>query len=258
MKTGKNLTKVLMMAACCLCTGTMLYAQIPTANVPPPAGPGIQAPAPVPGGPGVPPPPPPPGGPGMLPPPPPGQLQEVGTFTGTIAGLVTNDDFIYDGYYLADHGDTLLVKCPPHLGSKLRDGLKPGTQATVTGTLNYAPTGQKEIRMLSVTANGKTIADTGAPMMTPAPETFVSGSGKISSLQLNRENILVGVIVDGNTVLRIPPPFATQLGSSMQVGTAIAFTGMKRPTNEVEASSANYKLVHCQTITLNGHQYLAQ
>ncbi|WP_343688349.1 hypothetical protein [Chitinophaga sp.] len=266
MKTGKNLTKVFMLAACCLCTGTMLYAQVPAANVPPPPGPGVQAPVPggpgvpppPPGGPGIPPPPPPPGAPGMLPPPPPGQLQEVSTFTGTIVGLANNDDFIYDGYYLANNGDTLLVKFPPHLGATVRDGLKPGTQATVTGTLNYAPTGQKEVRMLSVQANGKTIADTGAPTTMPTPETYVSGNGKISGLQLNRENVLVGVIIDGNTVLRVPPPFAMQLGSSMQVGSAIAFTGMKRATNEGEASSANYKLVHCQTITLNGHQYLAQ
>lgn len=280
MKTRTHFTKAFMMVACCLCCGTMLYAQepatapaaipgvAPAVTTPPPpipGGTGLQAPPPAPGmlppppgGPGLQAPPPPPSAPAILPPPPPGQLQEVQTYTGTIVSLAANDEFIYDGYYLADHADTLLVKFPPHLGATLKERLKSGAKATVTGTMNLAPTGQKEISMLSVSTGGKTFSDTGVSPVAPAPETFTSGSGKITSLQLNRENILAGLLIDNNTVLRIPPLSAMQLASSLQVGSAVAFTGMKRALNAGEALQGNYTLVHCQTITVNGHQYLAQ
>lgn len=248
MTTRKNLTKVFIVAAACFSTGTMLYAQQPPPVAVTTVVAGLQ-----------PPPPPPPGRPGMLPPPPPPmELQEVHTYTGTIVSFAANEEFIYDGYYLADHGDTLMVKFPPHLGATLRDELKPGKSATVTGSMNMAPTGEKEIRMLSVLAGGKTISDTGTSGPLPPSETVISGSGKITSLQLNRENVVSGLLIDNNTVLRIPPPVATQLGNSLKVGAAIAFTGMKRSKSNGEAFQGNYTLVHCQTITLNGHQYLAQ
>ncbi|RFM30916.1 hypothetical protein DXN04_31795 [Chitinophaga silvisoli] len=150
------------------------------------------------------------------------------------------------------------MKFPPHLGATLKEGLKSGAKATVTGTMNLAPTGQKEISMLSVSTGGKTFSDTGVSSVAPAQETFISGSGKITSLQLNRENMLAGLLIDNNTVLRIPPLSAMQLASSLQVGSAVAFTGMKRALNAGEALQGNYTLVHCQTITVNGHQYLAQ
>ncbi len=256
-------TRAIMMVVCCLCYGTMLYAQQPPTAAP--VTPAVPAPppppGPIPGGPGLQAPPPaapPPPAPGMVPPPPPGQLQEVQTYTGTIVSLAANDEFIYDGYNIADHGDTLLVKFPPHLGASLKAGLTPGAKVTVTGTMNIAPTGQREIRMLSVSTGGKTISDTGVSPLAPVPETFISGSGKITGLQLNRENMLAGLLVDNNTVLRIPPLSAMQLASSLQVGAAVAFTGMKRAINAGEALQGNYTLVHCQTITVNGHQYLAQ
>lgn len=192
------------------------------------------------------------------PPPPPREgLQTVSTYQGKVIRLVTNDDYVYEGFYILSNNDSLLVKFPPHLGTQVVAAVRQGATVSVNGVYNVAPFGGGEIMMISINANGKTIVDADPPTPETAPtETYVSGSGNISQLQTNREGEMIGLLVNGKTILRIPPHVARELGNLLQNNATISYTGMKKANNNGEASSGSYAVVHCKTITVNGQQYV--
>lgn len=207
---------------------------------------------------GIQPPPPPPGKErGMRPlPTPDQQLQKVATYQGKVVKMSANDDYLYDGFYLLTNGDSLLVKFPPHLGSQITGAVKTGSAVSVNGVLHIAPMGEKEIRMLSLTSGKNIITDTALPAATPPLETYITGNGKITKLQTDREGRIKGFIVDDKTILHIRPHVATQLGTIAQTGAGIAYTGTKKANKQGEVSTADYTIVHCNTITVNGQQYV--
>jgi hypothetical protein len=244
MHTRYYLKRVITAGVGCLLMATTSFAQLPVAgNVPPP---------PPPPGPGMPPPP--PGGPI----PGPAPMQHVAAYTGTVLNFVSNDDLEYDGFYLVNQGDTLLVKFPPHQGKSIYGELKPGVRTTVNGILNNTPAGTKEVRMLSVKTGNSTITDTGAPVALPIQEEYTSGNSTISKLQLNREGLPIGLFLGNNVLLRLTPGVASQFGTELKAGGNVGYTGMKKPAGTTALSSADYTIVHCKTITVNGHQYMVQ
>lgn len=197
--------------------------------------------------------------PGTPPPPPNAALQQVTAYQGKVVRMDENDDYVYDGFILLNSSDSMLVKFPPHLGTQVISVVKPGATVTVNGVERITPRGEKEIRMLSINASGKTIADAGvSPQETLPAETYVSATAKISQLQTSREGEANGLILDSKTILRIPPHVARQLGNSIAVGASISYTGMKKTGNNGEAMSGDYSIVHCKTITLNGQQYMVE
>ena len=184
-------------------------------------------------------------------------LQQVTAIAGTVANWVNNDDFIYDGFYLQSSAGRVLVKFPPHLGAQLVKELKQGASITVNGVEALNPEGVKETRMVNIVVNGQTIADTPpAPPTVPPAESAISGSGKITALKMDREGRVNGFMVDNKIILKTPPHVAAQLTNLLSTGTDISFTGFKKPANNGEAMVGNYSIVHCQTITIKGTQYL--
>lgn len=187
------------------------------------------------------------------------QLQQVVVYTGQVGEWVTNDDYVYDGFYLQTAQEKLPVKFPPHLGTQLTTAVKKGSNITINGTAEVNPWGEKEIRMVSITANGQTIYDTPpATPLSPPVETLMTGSGKITALQKNREGMVNGYILDNKTIIRVPPHIAMQLSQIAVAGSDVSFTGMKKTTQNGEATTGNYTIVHAQTITVNGTQYLTR
>ena len=195
-----------------------------------------------------------------LPLPPPAEtLQTVTAYQGKVVRLVTNDDFVYDGFYMLSNNDNLLVRFPPHLGMQITDAVKQGSTVTVNGVYNVAPMGEKEVRMVTINANGKTIVDAAPPAPQTQPvETYVSGNGTITQLQTNREGEVSGAIIDDKIILRMPPHVARQLNNVLRNNTKVLYTGMKKQGSNGEATTGNYAIVHCKTITLNGQQYLVE
>lgn len=201
---------------------------------------------------------------GMQPPPPPpappaGQLQQVSQFKGNIVKMNTNDDYVYDGCYIVNTGDSLLVKFPPHLGAQIVPLVQNGASVTISGIIDSPPFGVKEIRMVSLTANGKTVYDT-PPATPPVPgnETFVNGGGKITAIQRDPAGNANGCLLDNNIILRMPPFAMNQLSNAVQNGATVSYTGTKKQAQPGEVTSGNYTIVHCSTITVNGQQYLVQ
>ncbi|MBE9462699.1 hypothetical protein ACFP1I_09315 [Dyadobacter subterraneus] len=209
------------------------------------AGPGVNGPGPRP-----------PFGPGA-----PGEqgLRAVTTVQGKVVKLWGNDDFVFDGFYLLSGTDSLLVKFPAHMGSQVSGLTKPGSQVSVSGVLEMPPFGSKELRMVNLNAGGKTLTDTPPTMLpTPAQEIVVSGNGKVTSLQTDREGRVNGLFVDNKTVLRFPPHIAAQIGNSVAKGTAISYSGSQKSKEDGEITLQDYKVIRCNTITVNGQQYLVR
>ncbi len=186
----------------------------------------------------------------------PDEVREITTLSGTVSKMSTNDDFVYDGFYLNSSGGQVLVKFPPHLGSQITTLAKQGSQISIKGMADVAPNGEKSFRMNSMTANGKTIEDTPpAVPQTPPQEVSVTESGTITDLQKNKEGDgVVGIFVD-NTLLKMPPHIYQQLGQALVKGTKISFTGFKKPDNSGEVAERKFNIVRARTISVNGKEY---
>jgi len=230
-----------------LTAGSTVFAQVPG----PPVGPKLAGPIE--------------NGPGQRPPhagqPAPREqgLRVVSTVTGKVVKLQANDDFVFDGFYIISGSDSLLVKFPAHMGSQISPIAKPGSQITVSGVSENPGVGTKEMRMVSITTGGKTLTDNPpATPITPVQETTVTGNGKVTSLQTDREGNVNGAFIDNKTVLRFPPHVSAQLGNSLVKGSAISYSGSQKNKEQGEISLEDYKVIRCNTITVNGQQYLVR
>jgi hypothetical protein len=186
-------------------------------------------------------------------------LQRLMAFSGQAGEWVANDDYVYDGFYLQTGEGKLLVKFPAHMGNQLTRAIKSGSSITVNGAEHANPEGIREIRMFDITVNGKTFSDTPRAVPgTPKEPVQSSGSGKITALQKARDGKVNGFVIDGKTILRMPPHVVTEIGSLVNTGTGVSFTGVKKSLNDGEAQAGNYTVIHCQTLTINGTQYLVR
>lgn len=185
------------------------------------------------------------------------KLQEVKAFKGKIKEYTYNDDFIYDGFYLQSNKQTYYVKFPKHLGQQIRE-LR--GNITVNGVMKYSRTGEPEIKMVNIQGSGKTVADVNRPRkpQTPPLEQVTSGSGKISEFKFNRKGEVTGYLLGNKTLLRVSPQKAKQLNQMMKTGQKIEFTGVEKKLKEGEVPANNYKIIYCQTISVNGIQYLVR
>lgn len=184
-------------------------------------------------------------------------LQEVVSVSGRVVRLAANDDYVYNGFYILHDGDSLLIKFPAHMGAQITRSAAVGTNVTINGVQNSSPEGRKEMHMVSMTAGSQTLTDTASKRM-PAlqAEETTSGSGKITTLQTGAMGEVRGLILDGRTILRVPPHVAMQLKTFFQTGSSISYTGNKKAANNGEAMSGNYTIVHATTLTVNGKQYM--
>lgn len=184
------------------------------------------------------------------------QLNQVATYSGSVTEWTYNDDFVYDGLYLKTGETTLFVKFPPHLGQQIRS-LE--NNISVNGVLRYTPEGRQELKMTSVSANGKTIYDQKpAPRTVPQQESFITGNAKVKQMQINKRGEACGYILDNGVVLRIPPHIALQLSQMVQVGSMIGYTGIEKELKDGQEQAQNYKIVRSQTISVNGTKYMVK
>ncbi|MDR2039894.1 MAG: hypothetical protein LBQ60_18385 [Bacteroidales bacterium] len=182
-------------------------------------------------------------------------LEQVATISGKVSEWTYNDDFIYDGLYLQTDQEKIFVKFPPHLGTQMRSA---GEKLIVNGVFRYTPEGKQELKMVSIEGNGWTVYDQKPLPHTPSRETSINGTAKVSQLQLNKRGDVSGYILENGTILRIPPHVAAQLSQMVQTGSEIGYTGVEKTLKDGEVQVQNYKIVRCQTISINGTQYLVK
>lgn len=180
---------------------------------------------------------------------------EVKAFSGTVTEWSFNDDFIYRGFYLRSGQTAYYVSLPKYLGKAVR---ALGSELTVHGVVKETKTGPV-IRMVSVQGGGKTVYDLKpAASTTPSGEQFETGKAKITELYKNKKGEVYAFRLDNDTFLKIPSSLTRRLPQLERVGSEIEYTGVIRPLKEGEEAVDHYKVVRCQTISLNGTQYLVR
>lgn len=184
------------------------------------------------------------------------QPEQISTFSGSITEWTYNDDFVYDGLYLKTGETVLFVKFPSHLGQQIRSL---GSNISVNGVLKYAPEGIRELKIVSISGKGQTVYDQKpAPRNVPQQEVFITGNAKVYQMQRNKKGETSGYILDNGVVLRIPPHVVYQLSQMVQVGSAIGYTGIEKELKDGQVQAKDYKIVRCQTISVNGTQYMVR
>ena len=185
-----------------------------------------------------------------------GNLQQVTTISGTIAEWTYNDDFEYDGLYLNTGSASVFVKFPPHLAQQVRDL---GKNLTVNGVFHFNREGVQELKMTSMSGNGQTVYDQ-KPMRNEVyvQEPFVNSEGKVKQLQINKKGDTVGYILENSILVRIPPRSAFQLSQMVQIGSVIGYTGVEKTLKSGHVRASDYKIIRCQTISVNGTQYMVR
>ena len=185
-----------------------------------------------------------------------GQIKETTTVNGTIDEWVYNDDFEYDGLYLRAENSKILVKFPPHLAQQAR---ALGNRISVNGVLGYNREGIQELKMTSMSGNGQVVYDQKpTPDYNYTQEPFINDRGRVAQIQINKRGDVVGYILDNNTILRIPPHIARQLSQLVQVGSVIEYSGIEKALKKGHVRVFNYKIIRCQTILINGTQYVVR
>jgi len=185
------------------------------------------------------------------------QLEQVTTVEGTVSEWTYNDDFTYDGLYLITKDNTsVFVKFPPHLGEQVR---ALGNTLSVNGVFRYNKEGRQELKMVSIHGNGQTVYDRKpAPNTNPPQENFINGSAKVEQSQINKKGEVCGYILNNGAILRIPPHIAVQLSQMVQAGSVIGYTGLVKELKQGHVQAKNYKIIRCQTISVNGTQYMVK
>ena len=173
--------------------------------------------------------------------------------------LVSVKENKIDGFYLQTNNDKLMVMFPSHMGSELRQEIRTGNTITVNGFETKDSLGVTKINMVSVTIEGKTINIT-SPFIEgtmPAPE-LINGFAKIRELQKNVDGKVTGYILDNKTILRLAPNISNELIRMLVVGATVSYSGTKSDSGSGEDAWASYTIIRCQTIIMNGKEYLTQ
>ena len=185
-----------------------------------------------------------------------GQFEQVTTVHGVVAKWTYNDDFEYDGLYLNTANTSVFVKFPPHLGQQVR---ALGDNLSVNGVFKDNPQGVTELKMISVSGNGQTVVDQKPiPDTKPLQESFVNGEGEIIQLHSNKKGEVCGYILDDGVLLRIPPHVAKRLSQMIQAGSTIGYAGIEKALKPGHVRACDYNIIHCQTISVNGTQYIVR
>ncbi len=184
-------------------------------------------------------------------------LEQLTTVSGTVVEWTYNDDFVYDGLnLLSENNRRYFVKFPPHLGEQM---MSVGKVLTVNGVLKYNREGEEELKLMDATGNGKTIYDQKPqPRAIPVQETFVNDNSEIAEVQINKHGDACGYIMKNGTILKIPPHVARQLMEMVKPGDMIGYTGVLKRLKEGHVQSQDYQIVRCQTISVNGTQYVVK
>jgi len=186
-------------------------------------------------------------------------LKVITPVSGKLESFTYNKDFTCNGFLLSSGNGKMEVKFPPHLAKEITMVAKAGSTVTVSGTQDINLLGVAEMKMVSLTVSGRTINDTPPAIpVVPTAENSISGSGKIASLQKTAMGDTSGFILDDKTILKIPQHMAQQLNQLLQVGSKISYSGNLKTAQQGEVVNGNYKVVHCQTVSVNGTQYLVR
>lgn len=187
------------------------------------------------------------------------KIQEVFTFTGKITDWHYNEDFIYDGFYLLQkEQDTILVRFDKTLGEKIRSI---ENDVTVRATIIKDSSGNTRfLNLVNIQGKGETVYCNGTYnhiYMSTDSEDFRKGKGRIKEFRYGKDGeTITGFILDNNVALLIDSKMLRQIPESVEISKTIEYTGIATKHKKGQIKAKDYIVIHCQTITIDGKQYL--
>lgn len=128
-----------------------------------------------------------------------------------------------DGLILADGTE---VHLPPHLGMQLVYAVKPGDTVTVLGLKARAiPTVQAISVKNNATGNSVTDNGAGGPPGPHDARRTLNATGRIKAQLHGPRGDLNGALLEGGTIIRLPPPEAQRLASVLSAGAPLTVQG---------------------------------
>lgn len=165
-------------------------------------------------------------------------------------------------YSLTPHGDVdglilddgTEVHLPPHLGTQLVYAVKPGDEVTVRG-LKARAIAMVQAMSVKNDATGNTVTDNGAggPPGPRDAQQALSATGRIKAQLHGPRGDLNGALLEDGTIIRLPPPEAERLASTLTVGTSLTVqgNGIEGPLGRViEARSIGPDMAHLTQVAL--------
>ncbi|WP_258168504.1 hypothetical protein [Paraburkholderia sp. BL21I4N1] len=151
------------------------------------------------------------------------------SMSGVVRRFLINPDGEVDGMLLADN---TLVRFPPHVGSQVASTISPGDTVNVSGFAQQ-PDGTLRASLISVTKNGRRIADQPPPANAQRLPGSLAGIGLVKLSAVGRVLRVTtaprgesdGVLLADGTVIKLTPPAAVQFANLLRPGTTIAAQG---------------------------------
>ncbi len=128
-----------------------------------------------------------------------------------------------DGLILADGTE---IHTPPHLGTQLVYAVKPGDAVTIRG-LKARAISMVQAMSVKNDATGATVTDTGAggPPGPHDTQQALSDTGRIKAQLHGPRGDLNGALLEDGTIVRLPPPEAQRLASTLTAGASVTVQG---------------------------------
>jgi hypothetical protein len=148
----------------------------------------------------------------------PSQLPET---RGTVKQYTLTPRGDVDGFILNDGTE---VELPPHLTSQIIFAVRPGDAVAIRG-LKARALPLIDAASVTTLVSGATVADSGPPGGPGREETEQTVGGKVAATLHGRRGEVNGAVLEGGTILRLPPPEAERMQALLQPGVTVAARG---------------------------------
>lgn len=186
--------------------------------------------------------------------------QRASYVTGVVSDWIMNvKEYVYDGFYFQTESEKYIVTFPTAIVNELRKDVKVGNTISVKGIRGDDTLGLKRINLISVTVDGQTTPNNPAAVSDSLVTTeLVNGKAKIKDFQKNVDGKISGYVLDNKTILRVSPNTSKELEKLLVKGVDVSYSGIKSDSGSGEDAWSTYAVIQCQTIAVNGKQYLTK
>jgi len=186
----------------------------------------------------------------------PAGLTQLVSLEGRITNYTANDRYEYDTFALSTGDKTITVKFPAPLAAELMKAAPKGASATISGNYDESPEGTI-FRMYSLKKGSNVITDAPLPVdMTPPADKMQDFSGTISDINHDPRGMINSVILNGKTIVSLPPPAVEQLAQYLKTGVSLSGTGIQRAVPQGVVTAKNMNFTDARTLSIRGQTYL--
>lgn len=187
---------------------------------------------------------------------PPQAISVQGSRTGVVEAYGSNPDGDIDKLLLKSGEGMLWLHFPPHTARAVLAVAKINTTVTAVIHTGPGPAGKAaELAILYDAAGQHSARVDNIPPPPPDAGVKVNVSGRIDSLQRDREGLTVSIIIGQNLVL-LPPHVRNGLANLLQENGQVTVSGKQRSPNNGFVNERGFAVIRPDTLTLKNIHYL--